>query len=113
MKRFISLAVCVVFVMGFAGVAAAAKDTTGPAVGRDYSGYHFAQDGAKNVLTSSSTSGVRFKANAFTDTFCIYGRGGIDACGTEGRFDNGTRVVPQVLNHNQGCDEETGVWPAS
>jgi hypothetical protein len=121
MKRFISLAVCVVFVMGFAGVAAAAKDTTGPAVGRDYSGYHFAQDGANNVLTSSSTSGVRFKANAFTDTFCIYGRkgavntvtGGMNLCGTEGRFDTGNGVVPQTLHHNQGCDELSGVWPAS
>lgn len=88
MKRFLSLAMCLLLLVSFAS-AVLAKD----GARRDYSDVHYAQDGpAGVVLTSASSSVNSFKAGAGTDTFCLYGGPG----SLLGKFQDVNGVIPQT-----------------
>jgi len=70
MKRFLSLAMCLVLVASFAG-AVWAKDSRSTTT-RDYSDVNIAVSGDNVVLTSDGNN-LNFKAAVAPDTFTIYG----------------------------------------
>jgi len=86
MKRFLSLSLGLILATSASVVLASSSSNS---VDGDYSDYNIAVSGENVVLTSSSSS-LNYKATTGTDTFCLYGGPG----SIDGKFEDANHVVP-------------------